>query len=343
MRRLMLFILITIVLTLTGCDWNWASWDPPEADKKAMENLVLQYMQDKYHISFEIIDSLDDHTEGWGYEDNYFTADIKLQNSESDGYNEMHGSSGNDTFTGGEDIDKIWGGDGSDVMNGGNGNNEMYGGDGDDYIYGGNDDDYIEGGNGDDHLYGGNGVNTIYGGAGNDIIYSGDHGSFLYGGDGDDRIYAGGGADVLDGGTGNDYLQGDHDGDTYVFGMTGRSHTEPGGKAFALAVMKFLNDKCAAWRAETNISFSLYGTPMESVTYKFSQCLQRKHGIIPHVTDKNYITNSYHVNVTEPIDAFSKLTFESEFQELSPGGAISYVEVPNMQHNIPAVLALMEH
>ena len=128
-----------------------------------------------------------------------------------------------------------------------------------------------------------------------------------------------------------------------TYRMTGCSHTEPDGKVFALAVMKFLNEKCAAWREQTGISFSLYGTPMESVTYKFSQCLQRRHGIIPHVTDKNYITNSYHVHVTEPIDAFSKLTFESEFQELSPGGAISYVEVPNMQHNIPAVLALMRH
>ena len=128
-----------------------------------------------------------------------------------------------------------------------------------------------------------------------------------------------------------------------TYRMTGCSHTGPNGKAFALKVMQFLNEKCAAWRAETNISFSLYGTPMESVTYKFSQCLQRRHGIIPHVTDKNYITNSYHVHVTEPIDAFSKLSFESEFQELSPGGAISYVEVPNMQHNIPAVLTLMKH
>lgn len=128
-----------------------------------------------------------------------------------------------------------------------------------------------------------------------------------------------------------------------TYRMTGCSHTEPDGKAFALKVMRFLNDKCSKWRAETNISFSLYGTPMESVTYKFAQCLQRRHGIIPHVTDKSYITNSYHVHVTEPIDAFSKLTFEAEFQELSPGGAISYVEVPNLQNNIPAVLALMKH
>ena len=123
--------------------------------------------------------------------------------------------------------------------------------------------------------------------------------------------------------------------------MKGCSHTDPNGKAFAIAVMKFLNDKCLTWRGLTNISFSLYGTPMESSTYKFAQCLQRRFGIIPNVTDKNYITNSYHVHVTEPIDAFSKLGFEAEFQALSPGGAISYVEVPNMQHNIPAVLAVM--
>ncbi len=128
-----------------------------------------------------------------------------------------------------------------------------------------------------------------------------------------------------------------------TYRMTGCSHTEPEGKVFAISVMRFLNDKCSKWRAESNISFSLYGTPMESVTYKFAQCLQRRHGIIPHVTDKSYITNSYHVHVTEPIDAFSKLTFEAEFQELSPGGAISYVEVPNLQNNIPAVLALMRH
>jgi ribonucleoside-triphosphate reductase len=106
--------------------------------------------------------------------------------------------------------------------------------------------------------------------------------------------------------------------------------------------MRFLNDKCKSWREKTGISFSLYGTPMESVTYKFAQCLQRRFGIIPHVTDKSYITNSYHVHVTEPIDAFSKLKFEAEFQELSPGGAISYVEVPNLQNNIPAVLSVME-
>ena len=126
-----------------------------------------------------------------------------------------------------------------------------------------------------------------------------------------------------------------------VWRMKGCSHTEPAGHEFAVAVMKFLNDKCLTWRGLTNISFSLYGTPMESSTYKFARCLQRRFGKIPHVSDKNYITNSYHVHVTEPIDAFSKLAFEAEFQALSPGGAISYVEVPNMQQNIPAVLAVM--
>lgn len=123
--------------------------------------------------------------------------------------------------------------------------------------------------------------------------------------------------------------------------MMGVSHTDPNGKEFALKVMQHLNDKCAQWRKEENISFSLYGTPMESTTYKFAKCLQKRFGIIPNVTDKNYITNSYHVHVTEKIDAFSKLKFESEFQKLSPGGAISYVEVPNLQHNIPAVLSIM--
>ena len=126
-----------------------------------------------------------------------------------------------------------------------------------------------------------------------------------------------------------------------VWRMKGCSHTDPAGHDFAVAVMQFLNDKCLTWRGLTNISFSLYGTPMESTTYKFAQCLQRRFGKIPHVTDKNYITNSYHVHVTEAIDAFSKLGFEAEFQALSPGGAISYVEVPNMQNNIPAVLAVM--
>ena len=126
-----------------------------------------------------------------------------------------------------------------------------------------------------------------------------------------------------------------------VYRMKGVSHTDPAGHDFGIAVMQFLNDKCLTWRGLTNISFSLYGTPMESVTYKFAQCLQRRFGKIEHVTDKNYITNSYHVHVTEPIDAFKKLGFEAEFQALSPGGAISYIEVPDLQNNIPAVLAVM--
>ncbi len=125
--------------------------------------------------------------------------------------------------------------------------------------------------------------------------------------------------------------------------MKGVSHTDPAGKEFALKVMQFMNDKCAKWRAATNISFSLYGTPLESTTYKFAKCLQKRFGKIPEVTDRNYITNSYHVHVTEKIDAFTKLKFESEFQELSPGGAISYVEVPNMSNNLDAVLAVMEY
>lgn len=125
--------------------------------------------------------------------------------------------------------------------------------------------------------------------------------------------------------------------------MTGRSHTDPEAKDFALAVMQKLNDKCAEWRAAENIAYSVYGTPLESTTYKFAKSLRRRFGVIPGITDKNYITNSYHVHVTEQIDAFTKLSFESEFQRLSPGGAISYVEVPNMQNNIPAVLALMQH
>ena len=126
-----------------------------------------------------------------------------------------------------------------------------------------------------------------------------------------------------------------------VYRMKGVSHTDPVGHDFGIAVMKFLNKKTAQWREAENISYSLYGTPMESSTYKFACCLQKRFGKIPHVTDKNYITNSYHVHVTEPIDAFTKLSFEAEFQALSPGGAISYVEVPNMQNNIPAVLAVM--
>ena len=125
--------------------------------------------------------------------------------------------------------------------------------------------------------------------------------------------------------------------------MTGKSHTDPEAKPFALAVMQRLNDKCREWREAENISYSVYGTPMESTTYRFAKCLQRRFGIIPGVTDKNYITNSYHVHVTEEIDAFHKLKFESEFQKLSPGGAVSYVEVPNMQENIPAVLSVMKY
>ena len=124
--------------------------------------------------------------------------------------------------------------------------------------------------------------------------------------------------------------------------MLGVSHTDPMGKEFALKVMQKLNDKCAEWKAAENIDYSVYGTPMESTTYKFAKALQKRFGIIPHVTDKNYITNSYHVHVTEEIDAFDKLKFESEFQKLSPGGAISYIEVPNMQHNIPAVISVMK-
>ena len=125
--------------------------------------------------------------------------------------------------------------------------------------------------------------------------------------------------------------------------MTGKSHTDPdGGTEFALAVMQHMNDACAKWRAESNIAFSLYGTPLESTTYKFAKCLQKRFGRIPGVTDKMYITNSYHVHVTEEIDAFKKLKFEAQFQRLSPGGAISYVEVPDMQNNIPAVLSVMK-
>ena len=124
--------------------------------------------------------------------------------------------------------------------------------------------------------------------------------------------------------------------------MTGKSHTDPEAKPFALKVMQHLNDKCAEWRKEENISYSLYGTPMESTTYKFAKALQKRFGMIEGVTDHNYITNSYHVNVREKIDAFTKLKFEADFQKLSPGGAISYVEVPNMQNNIPAVLSVMK-
>ncbi|MBO5452005.1 MAG: anaerobic ribonucleoside-triphosphate reductase [Lachnospiraceae bacterium] len=125
--------------------------------------------------------------------------------------------------------------------------------------------------------------------------------------------------------------------------MTGKSHTDPVATPFAISVMQYLNDACTKWKAETNIDFSLYGTPLESTTYKFAKCLQKRFGSIPEVTDKNYITNSYHVHVTEEIDAFSKLSFEAQFQKLSPGGAVSYVEVPNMQNNLDAVLAVMQH
>ena len=124
--------------------------------------------------------------------------------------------------------------------------------------------------------------------------------------------------------------------------MLGVSHTTEEGRAFSLKVMEKLNDACAKWRKEENISYSVYGTPMESTTYKFAKALKKRFGIIPGVTDKNYITNSYHVHVSEKIDAFSKLAFEADFQKLSPGGAISYVEVPNLQNNIPAVLSLMK-
>lgn len=125
--------------------------------------------------------------------------------------------------------------------------------------------------------------------------------------------------------------------------MLGKSHTTPEGREFALSVMQRLNDKCKEWRQAEHISYSVYGTPMESTTYRFAKCLQKRFGIIKGVTDKNYITNSYHVHVTEPIDAFHKLKFEADFQRLSPGGAISYVEVPNMQNNIPAVLTVMKY
>lgn len=125
--------------------------------------------------------------------------------------------------------------------------------------------------------------------------------------------------------------------------MVGKSHTTDEGREFALKVMQRLNDKCSEWKAAENISYSVYGTPMESTTYKFAKALQRRFGVIPHVTDKNYITNSYHVHVEEEIDAFQKLKFESDFQKLSPGGAISYVEVPNMEDNIPAILEVMKY
>ena len=124
--------------------------------------------------------------------------------------------------------------------------------------------------------------------------------------------------------------------------MTGKSHTDAGAKPFALSVMQHMNDKCNAWKKAENMDYSLYGTPLESTTYKFAKCLQKRFGIVPGITDKNYITNSYHVHVSETIDAFTKLKFESEFQKLSPGGAISYVEVPNMQDNLEAVMSVLQ-
>ena len=124
--------------------------------------------------------------------------------------------------------------------------------------------------------------------------------------------------------------------------MTGKSHTDPSAKPFALSVMQHMNDRLATWKKAENMDYSLYGTPLESTTYKFAKCLQKRLGIIPGITDKNYITNSYHVHVSEQIDAFTKLKFESEFQELSPGGAISYVEVPNMQDNLEAVMSVLQ-
>ena len=124
--------------------------------------------------------------------------------------------------------------------------------------------------------------------------------------------------------------------------MTGKSHTDAGAKPFALSVMQHMNDKCNQWKKAENMDYSLYGTPLESTTYKFAKCLQKRFGIVPGITDKNYITNSYHVHVSEPIDAFTKLKFESEFQKLSPGGAISYVEVPNMQDNLEAVMSVLQ-
>ena len=124
--------------------------------------------------------------------------------------------------------------------------------------------------------------------------------------------------------------------------MTGKSHTDAGAKPFALSVMQHMNDKCSQWKKAENMDYSLYGTPLESTTYKFAKCLQKRFGIVEGITDKNYITNSYHVHVSEPIDAFTKLKFESEFQKLSPGGAISYVEVPNMQDNLEAVISVLQ-
>ena len=128
-----------------------------------------------------------------------------------------------------------------------------------------------------------------------------------------------------------------------VMAMTGKSHTDPDGEPFALKVMQYMNDKCAAWKAAEDIDYSLYGTPIESTTYKFAKCLQKRFGVIEGITDKGYITNSYHVHVTEHINAFDKLRFESQFQKLSPGGAISYIEVANLSDNIPAVLTVLKY
>jgi ribonucleoside-triphosphate reductase len=128
-----------------------------------------------------------------------------------------------------------------------------------------------------------------------------------------------------------------------VFAMTGKKLTEPEGEEFGLKVMEKLNEYTAKWKAAEDIDYSLYGTPLESTTYKFAKCLQKRFGMVKGVTDKNYITNSYHIHVTEHIDAFKKLEIESKFQKLSPGGAISYVEVPNMQNNLPAVLSIMQY
>lgn len=128
-----------------------------------------------------------------------------------------------------------------------------------------------------------------------------------------------------------------------VLAMTGKSHTDPESKQFALDIMQKMNDKCAQWREKENIAYSLYGTPLESTTYKFAKCLQKKFGKIPGVTDHDYITNSYHVNVREKIDPFTKLSFESEFQELSPGGAISYIETSDLSNNIEAVMTVLEY
>lgn len=125
--------------------------------------------------------------------------------------------------------------------------------------------------------------------------------------------------------------------------MTGKSHTDTDAKDFALSVMQHMNDKCKEWKVAENMDYSLYGSPIESTTYKFAKCLQNRFGVIPGITDKQYITNSYHVHVTEPIDAFTKLKFESEFQKLSPGGAISYIEVANLTNNIPAVITVLKY